>query len=310
MSPKTTTASPGAISRAALDWLKAAADLPQKEFDADTIEAVRRQTRQAAVTVSNAAVKSHGVLISELQIAEVPVMVIDPSVRQGNRTLLYLFGGGFTLGSPFEDLPISAALAAKTGAQVIAPDYRLAPEHPYPAALDDIEAVASAVLQDNPRALLAGESAGANLALALTHRLRTKAAAVPGALALLSPPTNFADQGESAKPENHCDPTLSPKRTRQVEAAYIGDQSLQNPELSPIYGQFDASFPACFITTGTRDMFLSSSIKLDRVLRQSGAKVDLRIWEGMWHVFEYYPEIPESDASLTEIARFLNSHFA
>ncbi|MFT4716411.1 MAG: monoterpene epsilon-lactone hydrolase, partial [Paracoccaceae bacterium] len=162
---------------------------------------------------------------------------------------------------------------------------------------------------DCPETLLAGESAGGNLALALCHRLRAQGLATPKAAALFSPATDISSRGETALAETCNDPMLSPDRITEVEALYVPNQDLRNPEISPIYGRFGPDFPICFITTGTRDLLLSSCVRLAHVMRQSGATVDLRVWEGMWHVFEFYPEIPESDASLTEIADFLESQF-
>ena len=133
---------------------------------------IRRLTRETYRPASEQALETYGVTCLDSEVAGVACMEILPPAPRDGRQLLYLFGGGFVLGSPFEDLPISAALAAKTGAKVISPHYRLAPEHPFPAALDDVTAVANALLADNPATLLAGESAGGNLALALVHRLR------------------------------------------------------------------------------------------------------------------------------------------
>lgn len=221
--------------------------------------------------------------------------------------ILYIFGGGFSVGSPLEDIPISASLAAKTGAQVISPAYRLAPEHPFPAALDDISAVAGQIFTDDHTACIAGESAGANLALALMHRLRQANQPVPHAAALLSPPTDKTTRDDSFHVGR--DPTLNAARIKQIEDAYIGNHDRANPEISPLYGTFDSHFSPSIITTGTRDLLLSSCVRLARVMREAGTSADLRVWEGMWHVFEYYPEIPEADASLTEIAAFLEHHF-
>ena len=82
----------------------------------------------------------------------------------------------------------------------------------------------------------------------------------------------------------------------------------EQPEISPIYGQFDPDFPPTLVTTGTRDLLLSSCVRLARVMRDAGAPIDLRVWEGMWHVFEFYSRIPEAEESLNEISDFLNLH--
>ncbi len=296
--------SPAQISVEAETWLKNAYE--QKIIDRSFVEQ-RQYNYTNSLPISEKALKHHKVTTSEIEINGVPCLVLNPFERKNNRTILYIFGGGFTVGSPLEDIPISASLAAKTGAQVISPAYRLAPEHPFPAALDDISAVAQQVFVNDHNACIAGESAGANLALGLMYRLRQANQPVPRATALLSPPTDKTMRDDSFNLGR--DPTLKPARIKQIEDAYICDHDRSNPEISPLYGKFDAQFPPSIITTGTRDLLLSSSIRLARVMRESGASVDLRVWEGMWHVFEYYPEIPEADASLTEIAAFLDRYF-
>ncbi len=307
MSSNKSTRAPGDISAEAEIWL----DNVRSPDDGNTAEIPvieqRKQAYEMARPASKKALRDHAVTISESEIDAIPCMVINPPERREARTLLYLFGGGFTLGSPFEGLTISAALAAKTSARVIAPAYRLAPEYPFPAALDDISAVAHEVFDSPTSACVAGESAGANLALALMHRLSRTGLAMPHAAALLSPPSDLKERGESFLAAR--DPSFNPSRADQIESAYIGNNDRTNPEISPIYGKFDVNFPPCLITTGTRDIFLSSAVRLARVMRKAGAPVDLRVWEGMWHVFEYYSEIPEADASLTEVAEFLGQHF-
>ncbi len=296
--------SPAQISVEDEIWLKNAYN--QVSTDRSIVEQ-RQYNYNNCLAVSENALKYHKITTSEIEINGVPCLVLNPNERKKNRTILYIFGGGFTVGSPLEDIPISASLAAKTGAQVISPAYRLAPEHPFPAALDDISTVARQIFTHDHNACIAGESAGANLALGLMHRLRQANHPAPCAAALLSPPTDKTTRDDSFHAGR--DPTLNPARIKQIEDAYIGDHDRANPEISPLYGTFDAQSPPSIITTGTRDLLLSSSTRLARVMRESGASVDLRVWEGMWHVFEYYPEIPEADASLTEIAAFLERYF-
>lgn len=296
--------SPAQISIEAENWLESA--YAQDNSDRSIIEQ-RQYDYNQSLPISKRALAHHQVTTSEIEINGVSCMVLNPLERINNRTILYIFGGGFTVGSPLEDIPISASLAAKTGAQVIAPAYRLAPEHPFPAALDDISAIARQIFTDDHTACIAGESAGANLALALMHRLREANQPVPCAAALLSPPTDKTTRDDSFHAGR--DPALNAARIEQIEDAYIGNHDRTNPEISPLYGMFDSHFPPSIITTGTRDLLLSSCVRLARVMREAGTAVDLRVWEGMWHVFEYYPEIPEADASLTEIAAFLERHF-
>ncbi|MEM7226308.1 MAG: alpha/beta hydrolase [Pseudomonadota bacterium] len=302
-----TSRPPAAISAKA-EALLSSGKLPSVPSMAETpIAEIRRASHEACRLASKRAVKSNGVVCADREIAGVSCMTVTPPSGRDGRQLLYLFGGGFVQGSPFEDLPIVAVLAAKTGATVIAPRYRLAPEHPFPAGLDDIAAVGRALLSANPGILLAGESAGGNLALALVHRLRREGHGVPRALAVLSPVTDLDHKDDSQIADR--DPSLPAMRPVEIHAAYIGEGDARQPEISPIYGSFDPSFPPTLVTSGTRDLLLSGCVRLARVMREAGAPVDLRVWEGMWHVFEWYANIPEAEASLAEIAAFLERHF-
>lgn len=295
------------ISEAARALAARTAETPGRDMSRPVCE-IRESSRAASASACNAAVKATGVTLSERMISNVTCMVIDPPEPRSDRQIVYLFGGGFTLGSPFEDLPISASLSAKTGARVIAPDYPLAPEHPYPAALDACANVIASILADAPGACLCGESAGGNLALGAVHRLRSESHPQPRALALLSPAVDLSDFGDSGLANR--DPFVRAADAEFFHSCLVPDGvDLDDPGLSPIYGPFDASFPPVMLTTGTRDIMLSGCVRLDRVLRESGVESTLRVWEGMWHVFEYYPGIPEAEASLIEIAAFLNRHF-
>ena len=269
--------------------------------------AIREALHEAQAPSIELALRKYPVEYEDVEIAGVQCMNVHSTTHAVNNagTILYFFGGGFMVGSPYEDLPIIAALADKTGARVVAPYYRLAPEHPFPAALDDCFAV-SCELATRGRYCLAGESAGGNLALSVAQRLRQSDQQMPEAIAALSPASDLNDYGDSGLADR--DPMLKKAETKGVEAAYLAGQDPTNPEISPVFGPFDPAFPPTIITTGTRDFLLSSCVRLARVMREAGTAVDLRVWEGMWHVFEFYPEIPEADASLSEIADYLRPH--
>ena len=295
------------ISDAARAFMAAAEAAPPFPDDL-TIDEKRKLTRQAYAKAAKEAVIRHGVICKEIEVEGVPCLrIVPPKVTEG-RVMIYIFGGGFMVGSPFEDLPISAALATHLNCPVICPDYRLAPEHPFPAALNDVEAVACAILSDDDEVLIAGESAGGNLTLALHQRLLSKGARQPVAMAALSPATDLGDIGDSGFADR--DPLLSAARVDEVNQSYVPDRDLTDPEISPIYGTYGPQTPPTFLTTGTRDLFLSSCVRQERVMREAGAQVQLRVWEGMGHVFEFYPELPEADASLREVADFLRRHLS
>jgi epsilon-lactone hydrolase len=295
------------LSDAARAFMDAAESAPQRPDDLP-IEELRRLTREGYAKAARDAVIEHKVALREIEIANVPCLqIIPPNVKSG-RVMIYIFGGGFMVGSPFEDLPISAFLATRLGCTIICPNYRLAPEHQFPAALNDVEAVAVEVLQNNDDVLLAGESAGGNLTLALYQRLRAKNLPMPKAMAALSPAVDQSDIGDSGRADR--DPLLAAKYVVDVVTAYAPGYDLTHPELSPIYGEYGPETPPTIITTGSRDLFLSSCIRQERVMRSANAQVTLRVWEGMGHVFEFYPDIPEARASLSEIADFLESHLS
>jgi monoterpene epsilon-lactone hydrolase len=254
------------------------------------------------------AVAVSGVEVTETVIADIPCLRITPPVADAGRRIFYGYGGGFITGGPFDDLIISAPLAAASRAEVIAPHYRLAPEHPYPAAIDDGLAVYEAMAKTGPLSAV-GESAGGNLVLAVLARARMAGLATPDAVALLSPWCDLTSSGDSLTGNDGRDPTLTRAFVEDGAAMYAGGGELASPDISPLFGAFPADFPPCLISSGTRDLLVSQSVALARTLREAGAPVDLRIWEGMWHVFEFYDELPEAAASLTEIAGFLSSHF-
>lgn len=295
------------ISDAARAFMAAAENAPPPPPDM-TMQDRRRETRAACTKASKEAVIRHKVVLRDVEIGDVPCLRVIPPEVIPNRMVLYIFGGGFTTGSPFEDLPIISALAAHLKAPVICPEYRLAPEHPFPAALDDVEAVARVLLAGTDKLAIAGESAGGNLALALDQRLRRKKERRADALATLSPATDMGDTGDSGLANR--DPLLKQARVTEVNAAYCPNRDLSDPEISPIYGTYGPDTPPTIITTGTRDLFLSNCVRQERVMREANAQVVLRVWEGMGHVFEYYPDIPEAEASLGEIAAFLEPHLS
>ena len=221
-------------------------------------------------------------------------------------TLVYLFGGGFSVGCPYSDLAIIGALAQWCQVEVIAPKYRLAPEHPAPAAADDCVAVWRQVSSKSTESLLlAGESAGGNLAVLLAQRALSEGMRIPDAMGLMSPAVDLRTDPGLREPTTNADPTLSPNRVLEVISTYGSNRDPADPSISPLFGLLEG-LPPTFITTGTRDMLLSMCLRLDRQMRRAGVEVECRVWDGLWHVFEYYDGFPEAEESLREIAAFLN----
>lgn len=277
----------------------------QPDRSAAGLYGLRRAAKARALADAARILHETKVTSREIKIGDVPcleLVPVDPSMAW---PILYAFGGGFVQGSPVEDLPIAAPLCAATGAHVVIPDYRLAPEHPWPAAVDDGFAVYRAMAR-RPLAI-AGESAGGNLALALMQRARASGVRLPGAVALMSPWCDLGNVGDSLTINDGRDPSLSVQSSRMAVRHYAGAHPLDDPDISPIHGAFDATFPPFVITTGTRDLHLSQAVRLSQVLADNGVRADLQVWEGMWHVFEWYDQLPEARQSIQRIAGHLKS---
>ncbi|CAE7255830.1 est [Symbiodinium natans] len=242
--------------------------------------------------------------------------------------ILYFFGGAFVVGSPEDDLAITAKLAHFTRLSVCVPRYRRAPENPYPRAIEDAAAVYRELVGvQRRRVLLVGESAGGHLALRLLlDVLGDRELAAPEAVALLSPWADLSHSGDSHVVCQNLDPTLSVEHfLHPATCAYMGvpadasgTEKAKSPDVSPLFADMPARFPPVIITTGTRDLLMSDSIRLAAKLREAAAAseegreavVDLRVTDGMWHVFEWFSKLPEAEQSLRGIADFLLKHQA
>jgi len=154
---------------------------------------------------------------------------------------------------------------------------------------------------------IVGESAGGNLALVALLKAKKLGLRMPKSAVLFSPWCNLKNEGDSLEFNEGRDPTLSIHQSIAAADHYASGQDLTNPEISPLFGAFDSSFPEILISSGTRDLLLSQSIQLASRLRSSGVSVDLRIWDGLWHVFEWNAELPESIISIKQITDFLRN---
>lgn len=241
-------------------------------------------------------------------IKDVECLELKSSQITLSRLIIYGFGGGFIQGSAYEDLTIVAPLSAMTGAALLIPSYRLPPEHPWPAAIDDGFSVYHP-LCERPFACV-GESAVGNLVLAAM--LRAKRAGLPlmRAAALLSSWCDLDPPHDSQMVNDGRDPSLTIQESKTAVRFFAGDHDITNPDISPITGSFDGAFPPCLITTGARDLLLSLSFRLARCLRESGVEVDLQVREGLWRVFEWQHRILEAQQSMRKIAAFFKGHLS
>jgi len=220
--------------------------------------------------------------------------------------LLYLHGGGYFTGSPKAHRPITASLA-KRGFTVFVPDYRLAPEHPYPAAVDDAEAAWDALTALGHRDIaVAGDSAGGGLALALIHRLRAKRKRLPFAAALFSPWTDLLLSGDSLSTNAPHDLLFSVSGVRMAAKWYLDGADPRCPEASPLHGSL-RGFPPLFIEVGEQEILRDDSVRLAERAWAHGVNATLNRWPGVFHAWQLACSfLPEGRGSLDQTALFLH----
>jgi monoterpene epsilon-lactone hydrolase len=243
-------------------------------------------------------------------IAGVPVYVAEPEkIPDANRdkAMVYFHGGGLVLlgGECVE--PVARIEAAATACQVYAIDYRNPPDHPYPAALDDCVAVYCALLETYAPAQLAisGASGGGNLAAAVPLRLRDLGIPLPAAVGLFTPEVDLTESGDTFVTNQEIDVVLR-RGLPDLNALYADGHDLADPYLSPLFGDFTKGFPPSFIQSGTRDVFLSNSVRFHRALRRAGIEAELHVWEAMPH--GGFGNAPEDQEMRIEFRRFLAKH--
>jgi acetyl esterase/lipase len=225
--------------------------------------------------------------------------------------VLYLHGGGYNLGSPLTHREFAAHMSNASRAKVLLPDYRLAPENPFPAALED--AIASyQYLLDNGYATnkiaIAGESAGGSLTLATCLSLRDQNKPLPSSLTCLSPWTDLEMTGNSIRTLADIDPIVKLASVKMQASNYIGTNDPKSPFISPIHADF-TDFPPILIHVGSDEMLLDDSKRVANKARQAGVNVTLKIYDEMWHFFHvFYRLMPEAKAATKEVGMFIQKN--
>lgn len=205
--------------------------------------------------------------------------------------ILYCHGGGYMTGSSLYARTLTTKLATSTSMDVLCFDYRLAPENPYPAALEDAVKAWDYLMLLGYGArdvIVAGDSAGGNLALALTHKLKQDDRILPRGLVLMSPWTDLTKSGKTYQTRASVDPVLSENYIDEAIASYTGGEDLENPLVSPLFGSFDG-FPPTYIQVGDNEILLGDSLLLHKYMLKENVSVRMDIFPGMWHVFQMSP---------------------
>lgn len=254
-----------------------------------------------------------GVTVSAATVGGVPgEWVEERGAAPGRPVLLYLHGGGYIACSPETHRPYSSYFALR-GFRVFVPDYRLAPEHPFPAAVDDAVAVYHALLAegaDAARLTVAGDSAGGGLALSLLLRLKAEGAVLPAAAMLFSPLTDLASTGNSITANDARCAMFRGANIGKVAGFYLNGMPADDPIASPLYADL-SGLPPLMIHVGADEVLLDDSTRLAERARAAGTKVEIKVWPVVPHVWQLVHRIlPEGRQSMQEATAFLRRHIA
>jgi acetyl esterase/lipase len=281
----------------------------------DDLDAWRRLVADYDVTVSamvSAGAAEAPVDVEEIAVGDAVVYDIRPHrvAADDPRVVLDIHGGAFIHGAGATCRAMGIGAAMRLGMRVWAVDYRMPPDHPYPAGLDDCVAAYRALLADHAPASVAigGASAGGNLAAATILRARDEGLPLPAAAVLMTPAVDLTEGSDSLHTNLGLDPLLR-GRGEKVFALYAGGHPLTDPYVSPVFGDLAAGFPATILTTGTRDLLLSDTVRMHRALRRAGVDAELHVTEAGGHgrFFGLAPEDREIDL---ELRRFVEERLA
>ncbi len=272
------------------------------------VPALRRRTDTAARLLPNPV----GVSVQKGEVGGVPGEWIIPKGAPSDRALLYMHGGGFMFCSPSTHRAMIARLAVAAGTRAFSVNYRLAPEHPFPAAPDDCREAYLGLLRSGippQRIVVAGDSAGGNLALALLLALREAGEPLPAAAVCLSPVTDLAFTGESNRTKADIDP-IFPRATSQsltfnIQSGYIGSENPRQGRISPLFADL-RGLPPILLHVGEDEILLDDSMRMAERVRAAGGQAEVVVWSGMWHVFQVFaPFVPEANRSIARIGDFI-----
>jgi acetyl esterase/lipase len=240
--------------------------------------------------------------------AGVPGLQVTPTGHDSGRVLIYFHGGGYAVGSPSLYTSLASRIARLTGARVLLPAYALAPERPFPAAVEEALAVYRAVLDSGlpaERIALAGDSAGGGLSLACALAARDAGLPQPAAIVAYSPWTDLTVSGGSIRGNVATELVLSPDESERFVRSYLGDGDRRQPLASPLFANL-AGLAPLLVQVAAGEILLDDSLRLAQTAHRSGVDVELQVWDGVWHVWQAIPALlPEADSALAATSAFL-----
>ncbi len=277
-------------------------------LDAGTIP----EQRQAMEATAGMQRLPDGVTVETTTVAGRPAEWIAPDTDANQSVVIYLHGGAYCIGSLSTHRNLVSRLALAYGGRVLNLDYRLAPEDPHPAAIDDVVAAYCELLDhglDPSDMALAGDSAGGGLTVAALLAIRDAALPMPAAAVCLSPWADLTQSASTFDTRAEADPMVTKAMLDEMADAYLAGRPATDPLASPALGDL-TGLPPLLVQVGDAEVLLDDSIRLRDAALAAGVEVTLDVWPDMIHVFQAFPPelLPESDQSLTKVGAFLAAH--
>ncbi len=306
---------PSTISQEAAAIIKEVSPGKAAPSSAEEWQAAWAENEETSKSANDEALQKYPAKIKKLAIAGLEHLLITPSTYTADnekRILVYIHGGAHTFYSPSSTLISSLPAAHYARTKVLAVRYPLAWQQPHPASRDLVVAVYQVLLNTYaPRRIaMYGDSAGGALLMSAVLKMREDGLPMPSALGLLSPWADVTKAGDSQTLLQGADPVLDYDLNLKASAeVYATEQDLKDPSISPLYADYKKGFPPSYISTGTRDLFLSHCARLQRKLIDAGIENQLVLHEGMWHVFQGF-RVPEEKDAWLDLVAFLNRNWA
>ncbi|MBR7194403.1 alpha/beta hydrolase [Gordonia sp. SCSIO 19800] len=247
------------------------------------------------------------VSVADLSIGDVPALRVQAGPVTEDRVLVWFHGGGYVIGSPRGYQFAAAALSRSIGAPVVVPDYRLAPEHPFPAAVDDATTVVDAIIAEYgpENTVIGGDSAGGGLSVAVLVRARDRGLPLPAAAVVVSPLADFTGSGESITSNRHTDPVITERSLRDLRAAYLGDTDAENPLASPVFADLRGLPPILFLASDS-EILLDDAVRLHRNVQARYGSSVLSVYSETFHAWTLSTDIlPRAREGVAEIGAFV-----
>ncbi len=273
------------------------------------VEKIRRRLRlQARFLFSNPPLTTYLPDRLTSDATSMPALWANAATAEKPGVILYFHGGAYVFGAPETHSAMLARLSALTGLRTILPDYRMAPEHPFPAAIDDARAAYCALLARGyapERIVLGGDSAGGGLALALLHVICAENLPRPGATFVFSPWTDLTLSGDSLSANATADPLMPADRLEESRSRYLDGAAPEDPRASPLFGSFSTS-PPVLIQVGGTEILLDDSRRMAANLQSQGVDARLEIWDKTPHVWQIFQgKLKAADQALRDVAAFI-----